>query len=99
MEARTWATTHVPQVLRTFMRLVPVSQEQLGERVGWSQRQVSRRLSVPGALAQEDLYALADLFGVEIATFYKPLPEAVADLMGSAKLDELRSGSSVLVAA
>lgn len=99
MEARVWATTHVPQVLRTFMRLVNLSQEQLGDFVGWSQRQVSRRLTVPGALAQEDVYALADLFGVEIATFYKPLPEAVADLMASAKLDELRSGSSVLVAA
>lgn len=95
-----WAVTHVPQVLRTFMRLVPLSQEQLGEAMGLSQRQVSRRLNVPGALAQEEVWALADLFGVGVETFYKEMPEAVADLMASARLDELRSGSSaVLVAA
>jgi transcriptional regulator with XRE-family HTH domain len=95
-----YAHDHVPEVLRTFLRLLNMSQEQLGGAFGLTQTQVSRRLSGRGDISQDELRGLAAFFGVEMDTFYKPLAEAVADLMASAKLDELRSGSSAqLVAA
>jgi transcriptional regulator with XRE-family HTH domain len=102
LEAMSWAQAYVPEVLRTFMRVAGVGQTEIGAAIGLTQTQMSRRLNGRSDLSQQELVALAKVFGVEAATFYKPLPEAVADLMASAKLDELRSGSSigrVLVAA
>lgn len=99
LEAMSWAQTYVPQVLRTFMRVAGVGQADMGAVIGLTQTQISRRLNGRSDLSQQEIAALASVFGVQVATFYKPLPEAVADLMRSAKLDELRSGSSVLAAA
>lgn len=99
LEAMTWAQAYVPEVLRTFMRVAGIGQTDLGAVIGLSQTQMSRRLNGRSDLSQQELVALARVFGVDVATWFKPMPEAVADLMGSAKLDELRSGSSVLVAA
>lgn len=99
LAAMHWARHHVPDVLRTFMGVARVSQESLGSAIGLTQSQMSRRLLGRSDFSQQEVAALASIFGVEVATFYKAMPDAVADLMGSARLDELRSGSSVLVAA
>lgn len=91
-----YAHEHVPEVLRTFLKVLNMTQDQLGGAFSLSQTQVSRRLSGRGDISQDELTGLAAFFGVEISTFYKPVPEAVTDLMRSAKLDE---GSSVPAAA
>jgi transcriptional regulator with XRE-family HTH domain len=93
MEALERARRDVPRVVRKFMVVTGVTQEQLGAALGLSQRQMSRRLCVPGALAQEELAAIARLFGVSLDTFHKPLQEAVRDLLdvwdpASTTLDE-----------
>lgn len=80
LEAMERARRHVPEVIRTFMRVRSVSQEQLGFALGLTQRQVSRRLNVAGAISQEELAGLAAIFGVPPETFYKPLADALADL-------------------
>lgn len=99
LEAMSWAQAYVPEVLRTFMRIANVGQEHLGAAIGLTQTQISRRLNGRSDMSHQELAALARVFGVELATFHKPLPEAVADLMASAKLDELRSGSSTALVA
>ena len=78
------ARLHVPEVIRTFMRVRGVSQEQIGFALGLTQRQVSRRLNVPGAISQEELAGLAAIFGVPPSSFYRPLPDALADLFRAA---------------
>ena len=99
IEAMERARTHLPEVVRTYMRVLGISQEQLGEAVGLTQRQISRRLTVPGSLSGEDIAALAAYFGVEIASLFKPLPEAVTDLLRSGQTgkeggpDQLISGT------
>ncbi len=80
IEAMERARTHLPEVVRTYMRVLGISQEELGQAIGMTQRQVSRRLTVPGSLSGEDIAALAVYFGVEIASLFKPLSEAVTDL-------------------
>jgi transcriptional regulator with XRE-family HTH domain len=98
IEAMERARTHLPEVVRTYMRVLGISQEELGQAIGMTQRQVSRRLTVPGSLSGEDIAALAAYFGVEIASLFKPIPEAVTDLLHSdrtgkeASLDPLISG-------
>jgi transcriptional regulator with XRE-family HTH domain len=79
------ARQHVPEVIRTFMRVRGVSQEEIGFALGLTQRQMSRRLNVPGAISQEELAGIASFFDVEVATFYKSLPDAVADLLSRIK--------------
>ncbi len=98
LAAQRRAAEHVPQVVRAFMRLRQVSQEHLGEALGLTQRQVSRRLNVPGSIAQEELAALAAFFGVQPATFYKSLPEALADLIAATKEEALIWQSAWLTA-
>ncbi len=99
MEALERARRNVPEVLRAFLRVTDVSQETMGAGIGLSQRQISRRLCVPGALSQEEVAALAAYFGVPVATMYKPVPEAVSDLMEvwepATLPTDTRSGSSV----
>lgn len=79
------ADTRVRETLGVFMRVRKITQAQLGEHLGMSQTQVARRLNVPGALSASELAAMAAFFQVEIATFLKPLPEALSDL-GKAQL-------------
>ena len=99
MEALERARRDVPAVVRAFLRVTDISQETVGAGIGLSQRQISRRLSVPGALSQEEVAALAAYFGVPVATMYKPVRDAVADLVAvwepATLPTETRSGSSV----
>jgi transcriptional regulator with XRE-family HTH domain len=81
MAALERARRDVPRVVRKFMLVTGTTQEQLGGALGLSQRQMSRRLCVPGALAQEELAAIAAYFRVPIETLHKPLPEAVRGLI------------------
>lgn len=74
------ARTNVPVVIRAFMRVEGISQEHLGDALGLRQGAISRRLTKPGALSQEELAAIAAYFGVPIGTFYKPWREAIHDL-------------------
>lgn len=70
----------MPDLIRTFMRVTGVSQAELGEALGLTQTQVSRRLSV-GSLSHDELAGIAAFFGVTLATFEKPGKEAIADLL------------------
>lgn len=81
MEALERARRDVPRVVRKFIDVTGITQDQLGEALGLSQRQISRRLCVPGALAYEEVVAIATYFGVPIETLSKPIPEAVRDLL------------------
>ncbi|HEV2071053.1 MAG TPA: helix-turn-helix transcriptional regulator [Acidimicrobiales bacterium] len=83
MEALERARRDVPRVVRKFITVSGITQEQLGAALGFSQRQMSRRLCVPGALAQEEVAAIAAYFRVPIETLHKPVPEAVRDLLDS----------------
>lgn len=85
IEAMERARSHLPEVIRTYMRVRDISQEQLGQALGMTQRQVSRRLTVPGSISGEEVAALAKFFGVDVASLYKPIPEAVSDLLISGK--------------
>lgn len=82
-EALERARRDVPRVVRKFILVTGITQEQLGGALGLSQRQISRRLCVPGALAQEEVAAIAAYFGVPIETLHKPVGEAVRDLLDS----------------
>lgn len=77
------ARHQLPEVVRTYMRVLRVTQEELGEALGLTQRQVSRRLIMPGSISAEEVAALADFFGVEITSLYKPVPAALADLLNT----------------
>ena len=74
------ARRQVPATIRAFMRLWDISQHQLGEALGLTQTQVSRRLSVPGSLSYDELEGIARFFSVPVTSFSKPLREALADL-------------------
>lgn len=74
------ARKQAPEVIRTFMRVRGVTQQQLGEAIGLTQTQLSRRLAVPGSLSHDEMVGLARVFGVSVETFYKPLADALADL-------------------
>ncbi len=80
MEAQKRAREEVPELIRTFMRITGVSQAELGEALGLTQTQVSRRLSV-GSLSHDELAGIAAFFGVTLATFEKPGKEAIRDLL------------------
>jgi len=80
MEAQQRARAEVPEIIRTFMRITGVSQAELGEALGLTQTQVSRRLSV-GSLSHDELAGIAAYFGVTLATFEKPGKEAIRDLL------------------
>jgi transcriptional regulator with XRE-family HTH domain len=79
------ASESVPKVIKTFMRVADVSQQQLADALGMTQTQVSRRLNVPGALSAGELMAMAAFFEVPVESFYKDLPDAVTDLLTAQK--------------
>lgn len=81
MEAFQRAQQNVPRVIKKYLAVTGISQEQIGAVLGLTQRQMSRRLCVPGALAQEEVAAIAVYFGVPVETLQKPVPEAIGDLM------------------
>ena len=89
-EAMDRARTHVPEVLRAFMRFTGVDRYELAGVMGLTPTQLNRRLHVPGALAQHELAGLAAFFRVPVDTFYKELTEALNDLAEAA--DTLRRG-------
>ena len=58
-EAIERASLHVPEVIRTFMRMAGVDRYRVAEGMGLTPTQLTRRLSVPGALGQHELAGLA----------------------------------------
>lgn len=90
MQAMERARAHLPEVVRTYMRVLRISQEQLGAALGFTQRQISRRLTVPGSLSGDEVAALAAFFGVEVTSLYKAVPDALSDLLQSS--DRFRQG-------
>ena len=73
------ASLHVPEVIRTFMRMAKLDRYRVAESVGLTPTQLTRRLTVPGALSAHEVAGLAVYFDVSIDTFYKELPEALTD--------------------
>lgn len=81
LEAQQHARTHVPNVLRTFLRVTGRSQQELADALGLTQPAISRRLRGTGHISQDELVAIAAFFEVPLGTFYKDMPEAVTDLL------------------
>lgn len=86
LEAMHEAQAHLPVVVRAAMRVTGTSQQALADALGFTQTQISRRINVPGALSADELAAVAAFFQVDVASFYKPLPEAVADVLTAQKV-------------
>jgi len=91
----TEANRTVMEVIRTFMRVMQVSQEALGDALGLNQPQISRRLRVPGSLSVGELVAFARFFRVDPSTLYKPVPEALGDLARAMASRATVSGDTV----
>lgn len=51
-----------------------LSQEQIGERLGWPQRRVSRRLTGDVSISAEELSELAAALGVPVTRFLADQP-------------------------
>ncbi len=98
LEALERARHNVPRVIRKFLVVTGITQEQLGSVLGLSQRQMSRRLCVPGALAHEEVAAIAAYFGVPVETLQKPVQEALRDLMqeGRVHFTEDANGAPII---
>ena len=89
-EAMDRARTHVPEVLRAFMRFTGVDRYDLAGVMGLTPTQMERRVRTPGALAQHELAGLAAFFRVSVDTFYKDVADALNDLAEAA--ESLRRG-------
>jgi plasmid maintenance system antidote protein VapI len=85
LEAQRHARTHVPNVLRTFLRVTGHSQQELADALGVTQPAISRRLRGTGTISQDELVAVAAFFEVPVESFYKDLPDAVTDLLTAQK--------------
>src|SRR3954452_17282341 len=82
------ARVQVPEVIRMFMRMAEVDRYGVADAMGLTPTQLTRRLSVPGALGQHEVAGLAAFFGVSVETFYKEVPEALIDLGDALRSDE-----------
>ena len=87
------ATVHVPEVVRVFMRMAEVDRYGVAAALGLTPTQLTRRLSVPGALGQHELAGLAAYFGVSVDVFYREIPEALTELGEALRSDERWAGS------
>jgi len=64
---------HTAREIRAEMARQGISQEALGERIGWDQRRVSRRLTAEVPIDLEELERIAEALGVPVSKF---IPDA-----------------------
>ena len=85
LESQERAETHALEVIRAFMGAAKISQAELAAALGMTQTQVSRRLSVPGALSYIEAVKLARHWGVSVGTFDQPIADILDVSLGTVK--------------